>query len=348
MKKTIKSTVAVLALSSILFASCGDDNKTGNLIEPESTVSMTLNGGTRKEIVINQYPDTIKVSGPISISGAAKIAKVEVRRSILSIPGSYKVMSIDSTLSVTYTSINVNDAPSPNNPLILISDDKITYLVLVTDSKGKLTKDSVVFVAKPLSFTPSSIILGATANGLNNSKFLGYANNFQSYSTGTDSVGTDQFGKKYKPARNNSNLIDFVFYSNIPDPNVRAAIYSPNYPFVLGAGWNAEIATWPIKRNTQFIQLGSNFSISQFNNASDPSNSAVILFLRGLKFDGNDVNPSDNTIKLAAPTNKIAKLKDQEVIAFKSDEGKLGLMLIAKVPTNDINGNFEVQIKMLP
>jgi hypothetical protein len=31
-----------------------------------------------------------------------------------------------------------------------------------------------------LSFTTSSIILGATANGLNNNKFLGYANNFQS------------------------------------------------------------------------------------------------------------------------------------------------------------------------
>jgi hypothetical protein len=91
-------------------------------------------------------------------------------------------------------------------------------------------------------------------------------------SIGTDSINKDPFGNKYKPARSNSNLIDFVFYSNIPTATVKAALYSPDYPLAAGEGWNKEIIpTWPVKRSTQYIRLGSNFSLSQFNNPSDPS-----------------------------------------------------------------------------
>lgn len=346
MKKTIKSIMAMLALSSLLFTSCGDDAK--KIIEPEaSTVTVTLNGGQHKEIAISQFIDTLKVSGSVTITGAATLKRVEVKRALLSLPGEYKSMFVDSTLTSTTKSISIVDVRTGSNLPDLKDDEKITYYVTVTDSKDKIYSDSVVFAVKPISTTPSSIILGASANALNNNKFLGYTNNFQVYSTGTDSVSKDPFGNAYKPARSNSDKIDFVFFSNNQDANVKAAMYSPDYPFASGQGFNAEISTWAAKRTTTFIRLGANFSNSQFNNASDPSNLAVVNLLRSLKFDGNDVGP-DGTTKLAAPTNKLAKLVNEEVIAFKTADGKPGLMLIAVAPTNDLNGTYQVQIKMMP
>lgn len=345
MKKTIKSLVAILAVGSILFASCGDDAKKEEIV-PQSSVTFTLNGGTHKEIAISQFIDTFKVSGSVSISGG-NFKRIEVKRALLSLPGEFKTVYVDSTLTSTSTTVNIQDIRTSNNLPDLKDDEKITYFVNLTDSKDKIYTDSVVFAVKPISITPSSIILGASANALNNNKFLGYTNNFQVYSTGTDSVSKDPFGNAYKPARSNSDKIDFVFFSNNQDANVKAAMYSPDYPFASGQGFNAEIATWPSKRTTMFIRLGSNFSNSQFNNASDPSNLAVVNLLRNLKFDGKDVG-SDGTTKLPAPTNKIAKLVNEEVIAFKTADGKPGLMLIAVAPTNDLNGTYQVQIKMMP
>jgi predicted small lipoprotein YifL len=54
MKKTIKSIMAMLALSSLLFASCGKDGG-DQPADSESTVSMNLNGGTfaKKSLLVN-------------------------------------------------------------------------------------------------------------------------------------------------------------------------------------------------------------------------------------------------------------------------------------------------------
>lgn len=346
MKKTIKSIVTMLAFSGILFTSCDDKKNDPVNPGPSSSVTITLNGGEHKEIPVSQFIDPITVTGNVSITGSATLKRIEVKRSLLSLPGEFKLV-YDTSFSKTTATINIQDVRGSNNLPDLKDDEKITYLVKVTDSEGSTYSDSVVFAVKPLSITPSSIILGSTANSLNNNKFLGYANNFQVYSTGTDSVSKDPFGNAYKPARRNSDKIDFVFYSNIQTAAVKAAMYSPDYPFASGEGWNAEIATWPSKRTTMFIRMGSNFSNSQFNNSSDPSNLAVVDLIRKLKFDGNDVG-SDGTTKLPAPTNKIAKLINEEIIAFKTQDGKVGLMLIAVAPTNDLNGTYQVQIKMMP
>ena len=149
MKKTIKSIVAMLALSSILLASCGDDSKTA-IVDPgpQSTVTITLNNGVHTQIPISQFPDTIKIAGTATIKGADKIARLEVRRSISNLSGDYKVMKIDSTLNTTSTDVVINDVPTSSNLSSLAPEDKITYLVLVTDSKGVLTKDSIIFIVK--------------------------------------------------------------------------------------------------------------------------------------------------------------------------------------------------------
>jgi len=347
MKKTIKSIMAMLALTSIIFASCSDDAKKDPVTPSSSSVTMTLNGGGHKEIAISQFIDTLSISGTVTITGGDKIARLEVNRYVLSIPGVPKLLKVDSTLSTTSTSIKINDIRAGDNLAALVPDDKLTYLVTITDSKGKVTSDSVVFIVKSLSVTASSIILGASINPLNTNHFLGYANNFQRYSEGLDSLGKDPFGNTYKPARRNSDKIDFVFFSNNSSPLVKAALYSPDYPFAVNEGFNSEISNWPTKRNTMFIRLGAAFSNSQFNNSSDPSNLAVVNMLRGLKFDGNDVDPVTTT-KLPVPINKIAKLVNEEIIAFKTQDGKTGLMLIAVIPTNDTQGTYQVQIKMMP
>jgi hypothetical protein len=349
MKKTIKSIVAMLALSSILFASCGDDKKNDPVNPAASVVTITLNNGVRTEIQISQIPDTIKVTGNVSITGGDKLAKLEVRRTISSSAGDYKVIKVDSTLNSTSTEVNINDIASATNLSSLAIDDKLTYLVLVTDSKGVLTKDSVIFIVKGISVS-GQIILGASANGNQNNRFLGYADNFQAYAIGTDKTKKDPVtGKFYLPARENASKIDFVFFSNLQDANVKAAMYSPDYPFATGQGYQDEISKWPAgsPRATKFIRLANAFSISQFNNASDPSNQAVDNLLKSLKFDGKDVDPNTSN-PLSAPTNRLANLKNEEIIAFKTADGKLGLMLIAVTPGADLTGNFQVQIKMLP
>jgi len=349
MKKTIKSIVAMLALSSILFASCGDDKKNDPVNPAASVVTITLNNGVRTLIQISQFPDTIKITGNITITGGDKLAKLEVKRNISSSAGDYKLIKVDSTLNATSTDFIVNDVQTGDNLNSLAQEDKITYLVLVTDSKGILTKDSITFIVKGISVSPQ-IFLGASANGNQNNRFLGYADNFQAYAIGTDKTKKDPTtGKFYLPARENASKIDFVFFSNLQDANVKGALYSPDYPFTAGQGYQDEISKWPAgsPRATKFIRLASAFSISQFNNASDPSNQAVNTLLRSLKFDGKDIDPNTSN-PLAAPTNKLAKLMSDEIIAFKTADGKSGLMLIALTPGADLTGNFQVQIKMLP
>jgi hypothetical protein len=349
MKKTIKSIVAMLALSSILFASCGDDKTKDNVTPAASVVTITLNNGVRTLIPISQFPDTIKITGTVSITGGDKLARLEVKRYISSSAGDYKLIKSDSTLNSTSTDVIVNDIQTGDNLSSLAQEDKITYLVSVTDSKGVLTKDSITFVVKGISVS-DQIILGASANGNQNNRFLGYADNFQAYAIGTDKTKKDPTtGRFYLPARENASKIDFVFFSNLQDANVKAALYSPDYPFATGQGYQDEISKWPAgsPKATKFIRLASAFSISQFNNASDPSNQAVNTLLKSLKFDGKDVDPATSN-PLSQPTNRIAKLINEEIIAFKTGDGKSGLILIAVTPGSDLTGNFTVKIKMLP
>ncbi len=367
MKKIIKSTLIMLALSSIIFVSCDDSKSNGEgppvvPVTPASKIAIVLNGGSHIEISIDQRIDSLVVQGVASITGGDTIRKIEIRRSQITLPGDYKVVKKDTSLKALVYNIRFSDVSSPSNLPSLAEIEKVTYLVILTDNKGVSTRDSVTFAVKPLLNSGATKgnpngntarVIGSSANTLNFNRFWGYANTFNLYAIGNhDSTEKSPVEKApYNLARKNVDKIDFIFWSNMQSAN-GAGIYSPDFSFPTTGGvykdLNSEFVAWgsAARRKTKFIRLGANFGATEFNPPSDPSNSAVTSLIRYLKFDGSDKQKNDTTTTYQV-TSSITSLAE-EVIAFKTFDGKTGLMYVSKVPITDKDDTYQVQIKMAP
>lgn len=315
----MKNILTMLSLAVLLIlGACSKESTTPT--GSTDKVTITLNSGINN-IQISPFIDTIELQVNATCTGSLTVSKIYVLRSVNSVPG-----VIDSVFNGTFTTGTVNqtyyDIRTVTNLETLSENDIVTYAVNVYDNKGSVTTQSINFVVKSL-FTSGSqpILIGAPMNTTNNFKFLGTFNNFQRYSAGADSSGTNY------PARFHSDKVDFVFYTNISDATVGAAIYSPDYPFATGTGWNAEINTWTTKNHTIYMNL-TDFSLSNFDQDLQCVNK-----LKDLDF--------------STATNALKRISGQQVIAFKTHDGRKGLMLFSDVPASN-STQFQVKIKMEP
>jgi len=291
MKKLIKSMFMLTALSTaLLMTSCGDDAKTP---DPESAApTVTLNNDVKTGF-ISLSTDSVTLSIVASADVDRKIKKITITRAVsgqatatLS-DKAYDAKDVVASYFDVVGAININE------------EDKITYAVTVKDDKDKSTTKTYELTVASMA-TSIQILLGAPSNTTNEYRFYGVADNFRRYRAGATGVDL---------ARNNSAKIDFVYFYNVAG-SVGNAIYSPDFAFPTGSGWNAEIANWLTKNKT--IYKVADITPAAFN----ALNSTQFL---------TEIDNIDFTL---GGLDRIANLPSNTVIAYKASNGKRGLILV--------------------
>ncbi len=293
MKKLFKSMFVLAALSaSMLVTSCGDD-KTDDTTVESAAPTLTVNDGVTA-MNGSLALDTVFIKCVASADTDRKIKKLTITRAIAGqstntiYDGTYDVKDVIKThKDVIAGEVNVDE------------NDVITYNVKVTDDKSKVTEKSFTVTIKSMA-TSAQILLGAPSNETNLDRFFGTADNFRKYTAGPGGANA---------ARDNSAKVDFVFFYSTSGA-VGNAIYSPDYAFGTGNGWDSEISTWPTKNKTLYKLTDIN--ASQFDalvGSTFMTELASIDFTTGM-------------------LDRIANLDSQKVLAYIKADGKRGLILV--------------------
>jgi hypothetical protein len=238
--------------------------------------------------------DTVFIKCIASADTDRKIKKLTVTRAIAGqstntiYDGTYDVKDVIKThKDVIAGEVNVDE------------NDVITYTVKATDDKGKMTEKSFTVTIKSMA-TSAQILLGAPGNTTNLDRFFGTADGFRKYTAGPGGANA---------ARDNSSKVDFVFFFSTSGA-VGNAMYSPDYAFGAGNGWDSEISNWPTKNKTLYKLTDIN--ASQFD------------ALVGSTFMTELANIDFTTGML----DRIANIDSQKVLAYIKADGKRGLILV--------------------
>lgn len=294
MKKLFKTMFVLTALSgAVLFSSCGKDDPTTD--KTYAAPTLKLNDGVKSSSA-SATVATLSVKVDAKADTDRKIKKVTIIRSVTNFSPVTVVDTTTNASSLLFTFVD----DIIGNQVVLNDGDKVNYTVKIEDDKAKTATDSVIVTIASMATSPQ-ILLGAPSNTSNEYRFFGVADGFRRYRAG--STGVDL-------ARENSAKVDFVYFYSTSG-SVQNALYSPDYPFATGEGWNAEISTWPTKNNTLY-KLTS-ITSSEFDALQGST------FLTELA-----------TIDFSTGTqNKVGNLSVNQVIAFiKKSDGKRGFILV--------------------
>ncbi len=308
MKKSFKSIFLMAAIaSSALFTSCGD--KATTTVE-SAAPTLTVNDGVKKSSA-SLNVDSIAIKVIASADTERKITKLTITRAITG-------QSTNTIKSATYSAKDVvyTHQDIVKGDIVVNEGDEITYSITVEDDKGK-TANSTYVVTIASMVTSGQILLGGPSSTVNEYHFFGVADGFRRYRAGT--TGADL-------AKDNSAKIDFIYFYNTAG-SVLNAIYSPDYNFGAGIGWNAETTTWPTK-NTTIFKLAPDITSSAFDALSGST------FL-------TEISIVDFTSGIA---NKLANLSVNQVFAFKKADGKKGFILVGN-PSASTSGQILLVVK---
>lgn len=285
--------------STLLLSSCGDDTDDPT-VEPKAP-TVTLNGGATAAFA-SLTVDTIPLNIIAQADTDLKIKKVTITRAITG-------QSTKTILDKSYNERNVIENAFDliaSGSVIIDDGDIITYTVSVTDNKDKVTTANYKVTIASMA-TSGQILLGAPGNTSNEYRFFGVADNFRRYRAGA--TGADL-------AKDNTSKIDFLFFYNSAG-SVGNAIYSPDYAFGAGSGWNAETSTWPSKNTTKF-------KVADITSAAFDALTGS-QFLTELNLIDFSVGTLDRIPNLAAPS----------VIAYQKGDGKRGLIKVVAISLNN-------------
>lgn len=279
--------------ASMLVTSCGDDSSTDDPAVESAAPTLTVNDGVT-EMNGSTILDTVFIKCIASADTDRKIKKLTITRAVTG-------QSTNTIYDATY---DAKDVIKTHKDVILgevnvEEGNIITYIIKATDDKDKVTEKSFKVTIKSMA-TSSQILLGAPLNETNLFRFFGTADNFRAYTAGP--VGANA-------ARSNSSKIDFVYFYN-PAGSVGNAIYSPDYNFGAGNGWNDEISTWPTKNKTLYKLTDMNASVFDAMQGS-----SFITELSAIDFTTDMLD-------------RIANIDSQKVLAFIKQDGKRGFILV--------------------
>lgn len=312
MKQLFKS-IAAIALVATFFTSCSKDSTSTTTTGSGEVGAPTLTLTTPTGESNLRFNDVLTLNFTATPATGAKLKSVLVTRtntiSSITVP-----VYGDSTASLLDSaSINRTVADS-----ILATNgnvgDKFIYTIVVTDDKGKSATTTAVLNIKDL-YSTGQFILGAQNNTTpgQESSFFGLNANATKglllYRGGLP-IPPDQpsTADSALRARYNSPNIDFGVYYGAAN---RTTIFSPSLTGTDVAPWATELSTWT-KRNKTFIFRttlqaslfsGTNFNIEQ-------------------EIDKINFSLAENQTELA----KV--LLNDNVVAFKTESGARGLMLI--------------------
>lgn len=304
MKKTIKLFSAILFAGIVGLTSCSKDATTTT---DETTVTLTDSLG--KNTISNRDGEA-NVTITIKVGTGATLKTAKLERKVGS--GATEVIiennKMDTVTDFTSTS-TMTDVISGN----LVIGDKVTYTATITDSKSKTITSTLVYtiVRGNAVLVSNEIELGAQLNSVLVYKFLGLADNFNTYTAGAS--GT---------AKNNPSKIDFVYYYGQNDKN---AFASPTNADGAQQIWGAEITTWAVKNNTKFKT--TSISATDFDNIKT---SKVDDTFYGIDFT-------------SGTTEKFVNITAGSVVAFQTSNGTVGLAKFTSVATAN-DGAMKVQV----
>jgi len=309
-----KIYILILVIVFAAFTSCvrdpsKDDIITNNTIPyTATTVNLTDSLGTniilRKEATANIIV-TVNMSAGISL----KTAKMERK-----IDANAPEIVIYSDRMDTVKDFKPVDVFNDLISTPLNEGSLVTYTFTVTDSRLVVASASITYTVKRGNeiLISNDIELAGQLNTTLNKNFLGLVNNFQTYSNG----GSGNAGV-------NSYYIDFVYYFDPIDLNVLA---SPNNVLFENSYWNNEVLTWSRQNDTKFkVTTIDAVQFDKIKNLSKVDDSFYTIdFLNGT-------------------TDKITNFSINDVFAFKNVYGKVGLLKINQIATDEF-GSMKIQI----
>ncbi|MFZ4796374.1 MAG: hypothetical protein ACOYMA_02705 [Bacteroidia bacterium] len=305
MKKTIKLFSAILFAGIVGLTSCSKDATA--LLGEDTT--MTLTDSLGKNVISNRDGmANLTIAIKLGTGATMKTAKMERKVGTGATEVMFNNDKMDTVTDFTTTS-TMTDVISGN----LVIGDKVTYTATITDSKLKTITSSLVYtiVRGNAVLVSNEIELGAQSNSTIEYKFLGLADNFNTYTAGA--TGT---------ARKTPGKIDFVYYYGNSDKN---AFASPTVAYGAGQIWDAEITSWVVKNSTKFKV--TSLTATDFDNIKT---SKVDDTFYGIDFTGGT-------------TDKFANIAANNIIAFQASNGTVGLIKFTSVAlAND--GAMKVQI----
>jgi len=309
MKKLFKSMFVMAALTtSVFFTSCGDD--TTDPAKESVAPTLTVNDGVASTTV-SLSVDTIFIKTLATADTDRKIKKLTISRAVTG-------QSTNTIKSATYDAKDViyTHKDVIAGEILINEGDVVTYTVTVEDDKAKTTTKTFTAKVSSVAVSPQ-ILLGAPGNNTILFRFFGTADGFRQYTAGT--TGNDQ-------ARNNSAKIDFVYFYSTSGI-VQNAIYSPDYAFGTGNGWDSEISTWPTKNKTLFkLTTLTSSEFDALQGSSFITELALIDFTLGTQ-------------------DRVASLSVNQVLAYiKKGDNKRGFILVG-APATGNTGQILFKVK---
>lgn len=307
MKKTIQSIIMAALAISLLATSCKKDDETKTTPTPDSaapTISFKDSLGATTYDTANFFVSPIIIATAIPTAGTTiDSVKIDVKIGGTTNSGEFEVAEADEKTGF----VKVFGLKDILNGEILVNGTTVSFTATIKDSKGKtatatisytIVKDNGVVISKEIE-------LGAQENASIPYKFLGLANNFATYTPGDS--GT---------AKNNSGLIDFVYYHGTVDKNAFAAPSNPNGAKII---WNKEINKWPKQNQTKFRIV--NITSTDFDNIKN-----------GTKVEDAFVN-IDFTGSEAL--DKITDVSVGKVYAFQTAKGVKGIIKFTAIGADE-------------
>jgi len=277
--------------ASMLVSSCGDDTK--DPVKEYAAPTLTVNDGVTN-MNGSLTLDTVFIKNVVSADTDRKIKKLTISRAIVGQSTNTIYDKVYDAKDVVYTHKDVIAGT-----INIDENDIITYTINATDDKDKVTTKSFTVTIKSVA-TSTQVLLGAPENTTNLYRFFGTSDNYRKYTAGPNGVDA---------ARNNSSKIDFIFFFS-PAGSVGNAIYSPDYNFGAGIGWDSEISNWATKNKTLYKL--SDLSSSEFD------------ALQGSSFM-TEISAVDFSV---GTLDRIANLQTGKVLAYIKADGKRGFILV--------------------
>ena len=303
---------------SLAFASCSKKNEQTIDRDPP-TIAIVVNGSAN--IIIQQRTfDTVVFN--FTATAAPEVTLKSVRMVRLNIITGDSLVMIDTTsgLGATFTK-TINDQLL--NLGTLANGDQLTYTFTVEDINGK-TASAVITVNIKDIIRGGQFYLGGPNATINLYRFFGLdptayiGTQFvgaKKFKAGTDIIGdSSEYGIK------SYSKIDILYFYN-GAATVQNALYSADFAFAPGQGWNAEVSMWPSKNTTKL-----KFSVvvrSQITNAAN--NKIIHDLLDAEDFTTGGANDSVKEINSA--------VVGKDVIAFKTANYEGYILVISNDPT---------------
>lgn len=312
MKKTIQSVIMAALAISLLATSCKKDEETKTADSAPPTISFRDSLGATTYDTANFFVSPIIIGKATPTAGTTiDSIKIDVKIGATTTPGVFEVADTAEKNGF----VNVFGLRDVLKGAILVNGTTVSFTATVKDSKGKtasatisytIVKDNGVVVSKEIE-------LGAQANTNIPYKFLGLANNFETYTSGQ--TGT---------ARNNSGNIDFVYYYGQNDKN---AFGAPSNADGAKQIWATEINMWAKQNATKFrISTLTSTDFDNIKNGTKVEDAFV-----NIDFTGSETR------------DKITDVSVGQVYAFQTARGVKGIIKFTAIAA-DNTGSTKVVI----